>query len=39
MKLVEVVKAPETSDATMAALLDVCRRMDKTVVQCKDTPG
>ncbi|KAG8921675.1 hypothetical protein FRC02_012431 [Tulasnella sp. 418] len=39
MKLVEVIKAPETSDETIQALLEVCKRMKKTAVNCKDTPG
>ncbi|KAG8908095.1 hypothetical protein FRB99_000539 [Tulasnella sp. 403] len=39
MKLVEVVKAPETSDETIHALLQVCARMEKAAVQCNDTPG
>ncbi|CAE6414711.1 unnamed protein product [Rhizoctonia solani] len=39
MKLVEVIRTSNTSDATNAALLDVCKRMQKTSVSCKDTPG
>ncbi|KAG8743585.1 hypothetical protein FRC10_011732 [Ceratobasidium sp. 414] len=39
MKLVEVVRTSNMSDATNAALLDVCKRMKKTSVSCKDTPG
>ncbi|KAG9100733.1 hypothetical protein FS749_013230 [Ceratobasidium sp. UAMH 11750] len=39
MKLVEVVRTSNTSDTTNAALLDVCKRMKKTSVSCKDTPG
>ncbi|KAL5635540.1 hypothetical protein ACGC1H_004367 [Rhizoctonia solani] len=39
MKLVEVIRTSNTSDATNAALLDVCKRMRKTSVSCKDTPG
>lgn len=39
MKLVEVIRTSNTSDATNAALLDVCKRMKKTSVGCKDTPG
>ncbi|KAG8960397.1 hypothetical protein FRC05_006956 [Tulasnella sp. 425] len=39
MKLVEVVKAPETAEETVEALLDVCKKMDKTAVRCTDTPG
>ncbi|GAA5891930.1 hypothetical protein JCM6882_007410 [Rhodosporidiobolus microsporus] len=39
MKLVEIISTPETSPATTAALLDLCKRMKKTPVTCKDTPG
>lgn len=39
MKLVEVVKAPETAEETIEALLAVCKKMDKTAVRCTDTPG
>ncbi|GAA5998838.1 hypothetical protein JCM11641_002321, partial [Rhodosporidiobolus odoratus] len=39
MKLVEIIATPETSTATTAALLDLCKRMKKTPVSCKDTPG
>ncbi|KAG8845515.1 hypothetical protein FRB96_002483 [Tulasnella sp. 330] len=39
MKLVEVAKAPETSEETMESLMDVSKRMKKTAVRCKDTPG
>ncbi|KAG8935207.1 hypothetical protein FRC01_005463 [Tulasnella sp. 417] len=39
MKLVEVVKAPETAEETVEALLGVCKKMDKTAVRCTDTPG
>ncbi|KAG8688320.1 hypothetical protein FRC09_012966 [Ceratobasidium sp. 395] len=39
MKLVEVIRTPNTSDSTNAALMDVCKRMKKTSVSCKDTPG
>ncbi|CCO27959.1 3-hydroxyacyl-CoA dehydrogenase [Rhizoctonia solani AG-1 IB] len=39
MKLVEVIRTSNTSDATNAALIDVCERMQKTSVSCKDTPG
>lgn len=39
MKLVEVIRTNNTSDATNAALFDVCKRMKKTSVSCKDTPG
>ncbi|GAA5834428.1 hypothetical protein JCM11251_007987 [Rhodosporidiobolus azoricus] len=39
MKLVEIISTPDTSPATTAALLDLCKRMKKTPVTCKDTPG
>ena len=39
MKLVEVVKAEQTSDATVDAIMDVCRRLKKTPVLCIDAPG
>jgi len=39
MKLVEIVRALETSDETMAGLRSFSERLGKTVVVCKDTPG
>jgi 3-hydroxybutyryl-CoA dehydrogenase len=39
MKLVEVVVAPETSEATLAAALDVAARMGKEAIIVKDSPG
>ncbi|GAA5859166.1 hypothetical protein JCM8547_008897 [Rhodosporidiobolus lusitaniae] len=39
MKLVEIIATPQTSPATTAALLDLCKRMGKTPVRCGDTPG
>ncbi|KZO93584.1 3-hydroxyacyl-CoA dehyrogenase [Calocera viscosa TUFC12733] len=39
MKLVEVIRTEETSDETFQSLLDVCKRMQKHAVSCKDTPG
>jgi 3-hydroxyacyl-CoA dehydrogenase len=39
MKLVEVIRAPHTSDATFNALLAVTKKMGKVPVKCKDTPG
>lgn len=39
MKLVEVVKAPQTSDTVISALFDVCQRLNKTPVLCIDAPG
>jgi len=39
MKLVEVVRAPQTSDATISLLTDLSKAMGKTPVLCKDAPG
>ncbi len=39
MKLVEVVRARHTTDATIHLLTDLCRRMGKTPVHCTDAPG
>jgi len=39
MKLVEVVRIPETTDDTFNALVDFGQAMGKTTVDCKDTPG
>lgn len=39
MKLVEVVIAPETSEETHAAALDVAARMGKEAITVKDAPG
>jgi 3-hydroxyacyl-CoA dehydrogenase len=39
MKLVEIIRLPETSDATFEALKEVNVRMKKSPVVCKDTPG
>jgi len=39
MKLVEVIRAAETSDATVAALTVLGRRMGRTPVTVKDSPG
>ena len=39
MKLVEVVRTIGTSDATVAAATEFCRRIGKTVVTTGDTPG
>lgn len=39
MKLIEVVRINETSDATFEALLHFATTMGKTPVKCKDTPG
>jgi 3-hydroxybutyryl-CoA dehydrogenase len=39
MKLLEVVRALETDDATLAAAVDVGKRMGKEVVVIKESPG
>ena len=39
MALVEVVRAPATDDATVAALLAFVERLGKTTVLARDTPG
>jgi len=39
MKLLEVVRIPETSDETANAMLDWGKAMKKVTVDCKDTPG
>lgn len=39
MKLLEVVRGPETSDATFNALMEYGAKIGKTTVKCKDTPG
>ncbi|KAF9158947.1 hypothetical protein DFQ27_008842 [Actinomortierella ambigua] len=39
MKLVEVIRTEQTSQDSFDSLLDVCNRMKKTPVSCKDTPG
>jgi len=39
MKLLEVIRIPETSDATFNALLEFGKAMGKVTVNCKDTPG
>ena len=39
MTLVEVIRGLATSDATTTAILDVCRRLGKTPVEAKDSPG
>jgi len=39
MKLLEVIKANETSDETFQAMLDWGKAMGKTTVNCIDTPG
>jgi len=39
MKLVEVVRTGDTSDATQKALVEFGQALGKTTVNCKDTPG
>jgi 3-hydroxybutyryl-CoA dehydrogenase len=39
MKLVEVVKGKQTSDAVAAQIFELCKKMGKTPVMCKDAPG
>jgi 3-hydroxyacyl-CoA dehydrogenase len=39
MKLLEVIRMPETSDATFHTLLEYGKQIGKTTVKCKDTPG
>jgi len=39
MKLVEVVKAKETSDAVIESIMAVCNQLKKTAVLCIDAPG
>jgi len=39
MKLVEVVKGTQTSDAVAQTIYDLCLQMKKTPVLCKDAPG
>ncbi|KAJ3299827.1 hypothetical protein HK104_006761 [Borealophlyctis nickersoniae] len=39
MKLVEIIRIPETSDEVFQTLEQVTRKMGKSPVSCKDTPG
>ena len=39
MKLVEVIRIPETDQAVVDALVDFCKKLGKAPVLCKDTPG
>lgn len=39
MKLVEVVKGDLTSEENAQQLMELCRRLDKVPVLCKDAPG
>ena len=39
MKLIEVIRGAETSDATLATILETGRKMGKEVHSCRDFPG
>jgi len=39
MKLVEVIRAVQTSDATVDALMELSKKLGKTPVPCIDSPG
>ena len=39
MKLVEIVRGLATSDSTLAAVIDLARKLDKTPVEVNDYPG
>lgn len=39
MKLVEVVKGDQTSEKTIETLVDLCNKLNKSSVVCKDAPG
>ncbi|HEX5135411.1 MAG TPA: 3-hydroxybutyryl-CoA dehydrogenase [Planctomycetota bacterium] len=39
MKLVEIIRGQDTSDATTAKVMDLARGLDKTPVEVKDSPG
>eukprot|EP01135_Chromosphaera_perkinsii_P000289 Nk52_evm58s62 gene=Nk52_evmTU58s62 len=39
MKLVEVIKTDDTNETTYKSLMDFCKRIGKTPITCKDTPG
>lgn len=39
MKLVEVVKGDQTSEATISRLVELTKKLGKTPVVCKDSPG
>lgn len=39
MKLVEVVKGDQTNDVIAHAVYDLCLKLNKTPVMCKDAPG
>lgn len=39
LKLVEIIRAKNTSDATVSELISIAQQMNKTPVVCKDAPG
>ena len=39
MKLVEVIKADQTTETVLQSILQVCKQMNKVAVVCKDSPG
>lgn len=39
MKLVEVIRGLQTSDETAAAVIEIAKRLDKTPVEVRDSPG
>jgi 3-hydroxybutyryl-CoA dehydrogenase len=39
MKLVEVIKGEFTSDETVSTVIELCKKLGKTPVVCKDTPA
>jgi 3-hydroxybutyryl-CoA dehydrogenase len=39
MKLVEVIKANDTTDEVIETIISVCKQLNKTAVVCKDAPG
>ena len=39
MKLVEIIRTPQTSDKTYETIRAVTERLGKAPVTCKDTPG
>ena len=39
MKLVEVIKAEQTSNEVVESILAICKQMNKVAVVCKDAPG
>lgn len=39
MKLLEVIKTSETSDETYQAVMKFGKKIGKTCITCKDTPG